>query len=780
MEPVPRREVATQPRAAAPLRSRAVLALGLTLLLAGCAQQRIREQAQELARAGQYEQATTVLEQGMKDHPDSVALRAMLIESRADALARLVAEGVAAKSAGRLDDAEAAFKRALPFDSNGRAQSLLQELVVTRRQNKALADAQALVARKQPDAALRLIGDALKDNPRHAELLALQRQLTAATRERQLAAAQSGLAETRPISLDFRDANLRTVLDAVSRHSGLNFLLDKDIRPDIRVSVYLRSAKVEDALDLIVSTHQLTKKVVDDRTILVYPNTPEKLREHQEQLVRVFYLASADAKGAASFLRSMLRLREPFVDERSNMIALRESPENIALAERLIAIYDSRDPEVLLEVEVLEVRSSRLTDLGIKVPDTFTLTAFPPGGAEAITLGNLRNITRNDVEVGFGSATITLKRQVGDFNTLANPRIRARSREKAKVLIGDRVPVFTATTGQGGFVSDSVTYLDVGLKLDVEPTVYPDDEVAIKINLEVSTIAREIRTASGSLAYQIGTRNASTVLRLKDGETQLLAGLISREDRVSASRVPGIGDLPVMGRLFSSQSDDSQRTELVLALTPRILRNIRQADAGEGEVWVGTEAQPRLRPFGGRAQSAEPADAAKPLPSPAAAPTVTAPPPMMGEARGSAAALPPASIVARLKGPAEAQVGDTFLVSLDVETALPLRGGPIKLSYPRDKLTLLDVVEGDLLRRAPGNVVFYKTIDPAKGEARIETLRAEANGVTGQGTLATLRFKALAAGSAEVAVTSFEPAIMGEFSATRPQAPSNLKVQVKP
>jgi general secretion pathway protein D len=612
--------------------------------------------------------------------------------------------------------------------------------------------------------------------------VALQRRLSAEARERQVAGAVSGLAETRPISLDFRDVNLRTVLDVVSRHSGLNFLLDKDIQQDIRVSVFLRSARVEDALDLLVSTNQLAKKVVDDRTILIYPNTAEKLREHQEQLVRVFYLASADAKGAAAFLRSMLRLREPFVDERVNMIALRESPENIALAERLIAVYDSQEPEVLLEVEVLEVRSSRLTDLGVKLPDSFTLTPFPPLGGPSLTLGNIDKLTREDIRIGVGGVTVTLKRSVGDFNTLANPRIRARNKEKAKVLIGDRVPVFTATTGQTGFVADSVTYLDVGLKLDVEPTVYPDDEVAIKVNLEVSTIAREVRTASGSLAYQLGTRNATTALRLKDGETQLLAGLISREDRTSASRVPGLGDLPVMGRLFSSQSDDTQRTELVLAITPRVLRNVRSLDASESEIWVGTESQPRLRPYGGRAVSMDASTTPTGRLSQATAlsPTMLAAPGSDNSRTAASSQRAKAAITTQLRGPTVANVGDTFVVTLEADSGLPLRGGPVQVSYPKDKLTLLDAVEGDLLRRGPGNVTFSKVVDAAQGLVRLGSLRAEASGVVGRGTLATLRFKATAAGDAEVNVAAFEPIVVGDDAGAPHNASNPLRIQVKP
>lgn len=756
---------------------RALLALVCACVLAGCAQQLIRDESQALLREGEYEQAVDLLTQGLKEHADSTLLRAGLIQARSEALTRLIAQATGARASGRLDDAEKTLRRALAFESAGRVQALLDELSAERRQAKALLDAQALLDRKQPAAASRLVAEALKDNPRNAELLALQRRLAADTRTRQVLAAQSGLAETRNISLDFRDANLRTVLDLVSRHSGLNFILDKDIRPDIRVSVYMKAARVEDVIDLIVSTNQLAKKTVDDRTILIYPNTPEKMREHQEQVVRVFYLASADAKGAAAFLRSMLKLREVFVDERVNMLALRDSPDIIALAERLVTLYDGPEPEVLLEVEVLEVRSSRLTDLGIKFPDTFSLTAFPPSGGTNLTLGNIGNLTRNDIRLGFGSAVITLKRDLGDFTTLANPRIRARNREKAKILVGDKVPIVTATTGQGGFVSDSVSYLDVGLKLDVEPTVYPDNEVAIKIALEVSTIAREIRTASGSLAFQLGTRNASTVLRLRDGETQLLAGLISREDRSTASGIPGLTDLPVLGRLFSSQSDDSQRTELVLAITPRILRNVRQLDASEAEIWVGTDAQPRLRPYAGRIDMA-PASPAKA--GEAGAPVLAdASPSPEDAAQAAAKARAPMVTTTQLVGPDAVKVGDEFEVLLGVNTPLPLRGATVQMAYSKDKLILLDMEEGDWLRQTDAATLFTRTVDAAQGSGKAGLLRKQATGASGQGTLLKLRFKAVGAGSADVRVTGFEPVVLSGVVTTH-QAGPPLKVEVNP
>ena len=196
------------------------------------------------------------------------------------------------------------------------------------------------------------------------------------------------------------------------------------------------------------------------------------------------------------------------------------------------------------------------------------------------------------------SATLNLRLEDGDTNVLASPRIRVRNREKAKIMIGSRVPVITnavtpVSTGTP-VITGSVQYLDVGLKLDVEPDIHLDNEVVIKVALDVSSIIKEVpNEQSGTLAYEIGTRNATTVLRLKDGETQILAGLISDEDRKTASKVPGLGQMPVLGRLFSSHKDNGTKTEIVLSITPRIVGSARLPDAREVEYWAGTESSLR-------------------------------------------------------------------------------------------------------------------------------------------------------------------------------------------
>jgi general secretion pathway protein D len=255
--------------------------------------------------------------------------------------------------------------------------------------------------------------------------------------------------------------------------------------------------------------------------------------------------------------------------------------------------------------------------------------------------------------------------------------------------------------------------------------------------------------------------------------------LISRDDRTSSSRVPGLGDLPVLGRLFSSQVDDAQRTELVLAITPRIVRNVRPLDANESEIWVGTEAQPRLRPFAGRIAAAESSASA---PEPAGGGSGTSDAAQPNRSLGGAAAPAPARgslITTKLRGPQQVAVGDMFVVALDAETSAAVRGGPIQLTYPKDRLSLVDVQDGDLLRQGSATVNFTKTIDAAQGAARIGQLRSGATGATGTGTLIQLRFKALSAGDAEVRLVSYEPVAAGDAGLTHRGA-SPLRIEVTP
>jgi general secretion pathway protein D len=463
------------------------------------------------------------------------------------------------------------------------------------RHREILADAEKMAASGKPDTARELAMAVLIDNPSNPHALLFMRKIdteidTQRRAKEALTASQSVL--KKPVTLQFRDANLRMVFEALSRTTGLNVIFDRDMRPDLKTTIFVHDGSVEDTVNLILLQNQLEKKILNVNTMFIYPATPAKQKEYQELKVRTFHVSNGDAKYILTVLKSVLKIKDALVDERTNTLVLRDTPEALEVAAKVIAAHDLADAEVMLEVEVLEISRDRLTDLGIKWPDGATIsTPTPTGGG--LTLGALGDLTRNQLLVTPLSLSLNLKLQDTNANLLASPRVRVRDHEKAKILIGDKVPIITNTvtpvqTGSA-VVTGSIQYIDVGIKLEAEPHVYSEGEVGIKLNLEVSNIVKEIAGPSGSLAYQIGTRSASTSLRLRDGETQVLGGLISESDRQTASKIPGIGQMPLLGRLFSDHNGDRTKTEIVLSITPRIVRAQGIADDTVRDVWSGTE-----------------------------------------------------------------------------------------------------------------------------------------------------------------------------------------------
>lgn len=730
------------------------------VLLAGCSASMVRTKGNDLMTAGQYEEALAVYSEGIKSYPDSAALRAAAARARGEAVQRLTLQSAAARQVGDADRAEAILKRAAKLDpDNQRVRALLLDIERDRRQNATLQAARELVAAGRTRMALDLVNASLADDPRNTGLLAVRRKLELDARAAEPVAGLQ-LTDPRPVSLEFRDVGIKMMLDALSRNTGVNIILDKDVRSDLRVTVFFRDTPLADALQLIASTNQLSTKALDGNTVLIYPSTPEKAKEYDDLVFRAFHLAHADGKQILATLKAMFKLHDPQLDERLNMIMLREAPETIRLVERVIALQDVDDAEVMFDVEVMEVSSSALTELGIQYPASMSFTVLPLSGATNLTLDALKNVGSDRIGVTTPSVTVNARREVGDVNVLANPKIRAKNREKAKVMIGDKVPVFTSTSNATGFVADSVQYLDVGLKLEVEPSVQLDDQVTIKVGLEVSSLGKEVRTSSGSLAYQIGTRNATTTLNLHDGETQLLAGLISKSDRMSANRVPGVGDLPVVGRLFGSQRDDGESSEIMLAITPHIVRNVRRPDITDAEFWSGSENRTRLKPLG-RTQPEDDARGGKP-----------------GSKSAPAAKAPAANATLSWEHPAVLKVGDEFELPVLLKSGVTLRGIAAQLKFPPTQLQLLDVTEGSYWQRDGKSQTLTKLVPPGEGQATLSLVRNEGDVAAGEGSAFIFKFKAIGEGSGEVAINQVTPLRASAGVAPTLAAPAALRVSV--
>jgi general secretion pathway protein D len=584
-------------------------ALLAALLVAACAtppDRRVPEARQMIAE-GRTDEGLALLRRSMEERPTDPQLRTAYIRERDLAIGRTLTEADNLRISGFLVQAEAQYRRVQRLDAlNKRAEEGLESVRRETGYVDLLDRAESALKANDLEAAREGVQRVLAQAPWHRAARMLERRVEEQkVREALASPALSAAALRKTLSVEFRDVPLRSILEVITRATGINFVLDKDIRPDTRATIYVRDQPAGEVIEMLLITQQLAKKVVNESTLAVYPNTPQKQKDYQDRIVKTFYLSNADAKQTLALVRAIVKTQDLFVDEKLGILVMRDSPEAVRLAERLIATQDLAEAEVVLAVEVLEVARSKLLNLGARWPDqvAFSLQGGAPAGAPAGTVGTPGQFTLREwlnrssdmVRIGVTNPlfTVNLRQQDGDTNLLANPRIRAKNREKARIHIGDRVPVITSTGSATGFVSQSVNYLDVGLKLEVEPTIHLEDEVGIRVALEVSNIVREIRSgtdASGTLSYQIGTRSASTLLRLRDGETQVLAGLISDEDRRTDDRVPGLSDFPVLGRLFSSQKTDKTRSEIVLLITPRIVRSLGRPDAAAAEFRSGTDS----------------------------------------------------------------------------------------------------------------------------------------------------------------------------------------------
>jgi len=628
---------------------RAALALLVALVLAGCAANQVFIEGRELVETGDAVGGLALIEEALEAEPRNQEMRNYYLRHRAVAMHRFFTSAQNALHAGALDDAEAAYRRVLQIDpGNARALGGLQAVERGRRVAPAVAEAQALLEKGDHQAAHEKARQILSEHPGQKAARAIVRKVEEARARTETFGPQLEAALRNTITIELRDAPVRSVLELISKRTGLNFIYDKDIPPDLRTTVFVRDTPVEEVLRLVLLTSQLERRVLNPQTLLIYPNTPEKAQAYKELVVRSFYLDNADARQTANMVRSLVKSRDVFVDEKLNLLVVRDTPEAIRVIEKLVATQDVADAEVVLEVEVLEISHSLLKELGIQWPTSAALglvgAAGVPGqltGTEARSInGDLVRLTVSDPLVA-----LSLREVVGHSNVLANPRIRVKNREKARIHIGDKVPVVTTTAGATGFVSESVNYLEVGLKLEVEPMVHLGDWVNIRVGLEVSNITAEVTSSAGTLAYQVGTRTAATMLRLRDGETQVLAGLISDEDRRSTSRVPALWRLPLLGRLFQSANDDVNRTEVVLLITPRVVRGIERPGMEIEKFNSGTELEigaagavggPRQPPIVVPPQPpAQPAPPSAPAPF-GGAPPAAGPPP-------AAAPAPPSS-----------------------------------------------------------------------------------------------------------------------------------------
>lgn len=477
------------------------------------------------------------------------------------------------------------YERVLAFaPKNQSAIAGIKEVDRELKTQEQVENAAKALRENRTEDAKETVQQALLSNPKNEEARNLSDNIEAKQAAEKIKLPKLKISHSKPISLELKDVQAKTGFEALSRSTGVNFVLDKEIKSDHKINISVRNMSIEDTIDVVVASNGFQKKVLSENSLFIFQNTPQKKKEFQDLKIRSFYLNNASAKEVSNMLKTILKTKDIYIEERLNLVVIRDTPEAITLAEKLVSVIDVADSEVMLNIEVLEVSRSKLQELGIVYPNQFSVISESTG----LTLDALKNLNASAIGVSPNPA-INFKKTVGDVNLLSNPRIRVKNNEKAKVLVGDKVPIITTTSTANVGVSENVTYVDVGLKLEVEPKINLENFVSIKVGLEVSSLGDKTVTKNGATVYTIGTRNAATLLRLKDGETQILAGLIQDEDRKNAARVPGLGDIPILGRLFSNQEDKKTKTEIVLAITPRVLTNLQLPKANVFDLWSGTE-----------------------------------------------------------------------------------------------------------------------------------------------------------------------------------------------
>jgi general secretion pathway protein D len=388
---------------------------------------------------------------------------------------------------------------------------------------------------------------------------------------------------TMPESLVFANASSRAVFTAIGRFADLSITFDPTFR-DALISIDLRKATLEDALASVTATTHTFYRVTAPRTLTIVNDTPAKRREYEESIVKTFYLSNVDIKEAMDLLRIVVDVRQISPITSTNAVSLKDTPERIAAADRLIAAIDKARPEVVIDVELLEVDRTRLREYGVQVksPGDPGVAGTADVNREGLTLQDLTNLTQADVFLtGVPGLFYRLLKTDGNTRTLAAPQLRTSEGLPAQARFGERVPVPITTfapIAAGGINQQPITsfeYQNIGVNIDITPRTHHDDEVSLALKLSVSSISG---TGFGGLPT-FGNREINTTIRLKDGETNMLAGLIRDDERIALTGLPGLSDLPVIGKIFTNTHKEAQQTDIILTLTPHIVRVLDLSEA---------------------------------------------------------------------------------------------------------------------------------------------------------------------------------------------------------
>jgi general secretion pathway protein D len=411
------------------------------------------------------------------------------------------------------------------------------------------------------------------------ELAKIERARTIEDQRMVLAAFKSGS----PIAVNFRDAKLKDALKIVCDPYGLNFVFDKNT-DNLTVSVSAKNVTFEQAFNMLLRSSNTAYKVLGPNSVFVYEDTPEKKKQYADRYFKTFHLSTLKAERMAEILKASMDIKTLVANNDLGTIEIRDTRDTLDVAERLIATADRKPAEIMLDMEVLEIDRSEEEKLGLDYGSQIT-ASIPAGSLKTLAVGSSL-LTQSTVT--FPTTTLTYMKKHSNSRTLSNPRVRTVDGQAAKIHVGDRVPLQSASiqdaTGQSRILYE---YHDIGIKLDVVPKYHLDDSIFVDLNIEVSSLGDNLGTQDQP-AFKIGTRNVHTSMILREGETAVLGGLISDQEQKSLNGVPKLADTPLLERLFTTHDDSGQRTELLLTITPHVLRQQSLPSARNTDFYSGT------------------------------------------------------------------------------------------------------------------------------------------------------------------------------------------------
>jgi general secretion pathway protein D len=574
-----------------------------------------------------------------------------------------------------------------------------------------------------------------------------------------------------PINLKMPNQEAKIIFDTIGKLAGLTVIYDPDF-PARRISVELNNVTMEQALEIVSLESKAFVKPVTENIIFVIPDLPQKRRDYEEQVVKTIYLSNTfqpqDITEIMTGLRQLLDLKRIQQLNSQNAIIVRDTPDKLLLAEKIIHDIDKAKPEVVVQVEVLEARTDRLRDLGILPGQTASIAINPNNSTTsssssttstttaATTLNQLRHLNGTDYAVTLPS--LTANAVLTDTNTriIQNPEVRSVDGQTAKLRIGDRIPIATGSfqagvgvgsTGGAGFVNPLVntqfTYLDVGVNIDLTPRVHPNRDVSLKLKVEVSSHTGD-QPIGGITQPIISQRVIEHDIRLKEGEVSILGGLVQRTDSKAIEGWPGLAKLPLLRYLFSHDKTDHQEDEVLIVLTPRIVRipewtkaNLRPMYSGsETNVQVKRESEIRapvqLPSTSPQAQTNQNTGAGVPTPGP-------------GAAAAAKIRFEPQSL--------SLKAGQTATIGVVVENVSDLFSIPLLLQYNPAVISVEEVQHGGFLSGGTQEIAIVQQVFKEKGQAIISaTRRPNTPGVSGSGTLIGIVVKALAPGSSNLSI----------------------------